>query len=212
MEKVSGDDSPLRPVNLTKTGSFAEIRREGYTPFSLGHVYVYAGVKESLPVVFAKEHLEKHKNDKPPEYDELKPIRVKCPTEILHTTMHFERVVVSIAKEWSTIFDVMDTPSFQYFKQWLMAQHFASVERNTFFVPRFYMAPIVDPIVLDTKKFAVPDYLDVITVTGMRGGLKPVDLGINPSKVKEFISFEQIPPEESIVVMGSKALKSLRTA
>ena len=70
----------------------------------------------------------------------------------------------------------------------------------------------LDPIVFDTKKFAIPEYLDVITVTGMRGGLKPVDLGIDPTKAKEFITFEQIPPEEEIVVLGSKALKNLRIA
>lgn len=181
----------IRPVKLSSIGSFEELRREGFTPFALGPVYVYAEVGWSLPNQFASEEQ-------------------KGRPEVHGTTMHFDRTVVARCKECNNIIDIMDTPSFQWFKRWMIAQQFCNRQRKQFTVTRHYVVPILDPITLDTQMLARPTTLDIFTVSGMRGSLVPVTGVTDFSRTPCYVDFMNMPPDEDVQVLGSAALKIVR--
>lgn len=191
-QELKPGDSPLKvPAGIATCSSLKALELEGYTAFSLGPVYVYAGVNESIPSRFCQENIPGRKSD------------------VYGTTIHFERPVIARCQNWNYILDVMDTKNFQWFKQWMLANQFASRENKTFFVPRHYRAPLLDPIALDKLEKQIPTALDVFTVSGLKGLMRPVCELTAYTQAKSYIDFNILPPEEDVVVMGRTTLKLL---
>lgn len=183
----------IRAVRLAKVESFEELRKEGFTPFSLGAVYVYSGITRSLPNEFAGEPQQGR-------------------PEVHGTTMHFDRPIVARCQEWNQIIDIMDTKSFQWFKKWMIAQQFCNRDRKQFTVTRHYIAPILDPILLDVKGDQKPTTLDVFSVSGMKGSLIPVTGVADFSRTPLYVDFKNMPPEEDVQVLGNAVLKIVRNS
>jgi hypothetical protein len=177
-----------RAVNLAKVDSFAELRKEGFTPYALGPVYVYAEVGWDLVQHFAR--------DKDP----------KCP-EIFSANMHFDRPVLARCEAWNNILDIMDTPSFQWFKKWMMGQNFVNRDKHKYFETRHFFAPILDPIILDNKRLGVPETLDTFCCSGRRAMMKPVANNTKPEDTLRYVDFETLPPDEDVVVRANAALR-----
>ena len=188
--------SPLgQPEDLSKADTLEQVRKAGYELFSLGPVYVYAGVKESLPNKFAEETSDDVEG------------RSK---DIRGTTVHFERPIVARCAEWNMILDIMDTESFQWFKKWMLSMQFTDRVARTFYVPRHYVAPVLDPIAFDRLNQSIPSGLDVFSVSGMKGSLRPVMGFTDKSKVKSYVDFVSAPPDEDVQIMGKKVLDILK--
>lgn len=187
------ESSYIRAVKLAKVDSFDELRKEGFTPFSLGAVYVYSGIQCSLPNKFASEEQ-------------------KGRPEVHGTSMHFDRPIVARCQEWNMIINIMDTPSYQWFKRWMIAQQFCNRERKQFTVTRHYIAPILDPILLDVKGLSVPTTLDIFSVSGMKGSLIPVTGVTDKARTPLYVDFKNMPPEEDVQVLGNAALKIIRNS
>lgn len=185
-------DPNMRQVNLDKIRSFEELRREGFTPFSVGPLYVYAGVQESLPSAFAAA----------PKADR--------PGEVSGNTIHFDRPIIARCEQWNFILDVMDTPSFQWFKKWMLGNHFASREKQTYYVSRHYIAPILDPLAMDLQQKAIPSSLDLFSVSGLKGSLKPRTNLTSYDQTKIYVDMYGAPPEEGVIVEGRKVLATLK--
>lgn len=181
----------LRGVNLAKISSFSELRKEGFTPLALGPLYVYAGVQLPLINAFASEKTAGQ------------------PSDVYCTDMHFERPVIARCQEWNYMLDIMDTQSFQWFKKWMLGMQFVDQATGRFNLPRHYVAPLLDPILLDTKRIAIPDTLDVFSVSGRRMLLKPV-VGVDPKNTPACVDFTQEPPEEETNTLAYKVLKLMK--
>lgn len=177
----------LRPVNISKVDSFEELRKEGFTPFSLGAMYVYVEIDRDLVQEFAKEQM---------------PGR----PEVHGTTMHFDRPVIGRCAEWNSILNIMDTPSFQWFKKWMIAQQYVHRARRRFYTSRHYIAPLLDPIRLDTKRLGSPTTLDIFAPAGMSGTIKPVTGVTKLEDTKQLVDLVVAPPDEDVIVLGRAAL------
>lgn len=187
MSELLPEHNYLRPINLAKVGSFAELRKEGFTPFSLGAMYVYVEIMHDLTQQFAKEAM---------------PGR----PEVHGTTMHFDRPVIGRCGEWNCILNVMDTPSFQWFKKWMIGQQYVNRIRRRFYVSRHYLAPILDPIMLDTRQIGSPTSMDIFAPSGTRGTLKPVTGVTSLEATKAIVDLKLDPPDEDVLVLGRAAL------
>lgn len=203
-------------VDLNGVETFSQIRKSGYMPFSLGPIYVYAGVPTSLIDSFrdASEHDVS-----------------KRPHEMRHTTIAFEHEVLAYCPGWMNIIDVMDTESYQWFKKWMLSLNFSDRVKKTFFVPRHYMAAVMDPVAWGLRQQLIPETLDVYGVSGIRGNLKPVSnfsgltnvpvdeiINQNPDRLDKiatpstYIRLEVHPPEEDVQITGKAMLNLLEEA
>lgn len=182
--------SPFKPVNiaLDKVSCIEDIRKEGFTVFSLGPVYVYANVQESIPARFTMEDFP------------------GTPTEMRHTTMHFERPVITRCELWNYVLDVMDTATYNAFKLWLVNCSFVDRAKHKFFKPKHYFAPCLDPITLDKMNLAVPTSLDIFGVSGVKGEIKPRTSFSGHDKAKSYIEIYKDIPSEDTIVEAKKAL------
>lgn len=148
---------PAPPASLrTKGALLSDYRKEGYEVFSLGPLYVYGEIPESLPEKFAQS--------KQPNQPNLK-------TE--STQIIFDRTVVGSCLEWSNMLDVMDRESYLWFKQWIMAFTFMNREKKLALFPRIYSAPILDPIALTQRGRHVPDAIEIWSVATSKWSLVP---------------------------------------
>lgn len=184
--------------------SFSELMSNGLTPFALGPVYVYAGVQEDIPRKFAAEF-----DGKVMERNEIKNkvlTKISDKLEVRGTTMHFDRIVLARCQDWNFILNLMDSISYIYFKKWLLEQQFVNRAEKKFFVPRLFSAPVLDPLLLDIKGVAIPTALDVYSVSGFKGVMKPLCNVDNVAKVMSFVDFKIEPPEEEVQVLGRAAL------
>jgi hypothetical protein len=207
---LPSEGPPPKPVRTDGAKSFAELEEEGLVAFALGPVYVYAGVKEDLVRRFVMEmdgqvvknaviknrlaRVESHRLD------------------VRGTTVHFDRPVMARCMDWNSILNVMDKESYPHFKKWLLEQQFVNRAEKKFFAVRHYVAPILDPLVLELKGLALPTVLDVLSVSGLRGLLRPVGYLSDKSQAKSFIDLECLPPEEDVIVLGRKALQIIEEA
>lgn len=218
------DYHPVKIVDLGNVQSFADIRREGFIPYTLGPLYVYGEFPHCLPAAFAKES------------------KVGKPEETRGAVLQLGRPIISHCEYWNFFIEVMDKESFPWFKNWLQAYQFVNKRTGTYCVPRFYTAPVADPLVLDKLGKIVPESLDVISMTGLKGGVKPkgmisgvsqvgVPFGKSQGEVAELlmkkdtadllsvsasvpfiIDLEKTKPEEAVVQAGQAALQIIRSA
>ena len=222
MNPVFPDYQPMTLVDLGKVQSFADIRREGFTPYTLGPLYTYGQLPTCLPAAFAKES---------------QPGR---PKEVRGAVLQLNRPILARCEHWNFFVEAMDTVLFPWFKNWLQAYQFVNRKAGTYCVPRFYMAPVADPFVFDKTGEIVPESMDVISVTGLKCGIKPkgmigsvsrVDIpsGKSQGEVAELlmrkstsdlvaastfvpivIDLEKIKPEDAVVQAGMAALSIVR--
>lgn len=176
---------------LTKVGSLEEIRSEGYTAFAMGPVYVYGDVRDDLVASFATER---------------DPGR---PADVFATTARFERPVLAACRDWSFVLSLMDTTSFQWFKQWMLGLQLVDRGKRTFWVARHYSAPILDPFLLDAGKEAKGEAIDLFSLSGLKGQIIPVHGFAKHEDAPEYVKFMVRPPEEEVVRVGKAALEVL---
>ena len=129
---VPASQHPEVPKNEAKfMASFAELQKEGITPFALGPIYVYAGVQEDIVRRFVSEQPKKamHYEIKAgvgyiPREDNLEP---------RGAVLEFKHDVLTFCREWNTVLNVLDSQSYMHFKKWLLAQQFANRAERKFF-------------------------------------------------------------------------------
>ncbi len=195
---------PYRVAAHRGMTSFAELEKNGLTPFALGPIYVYAGVQEDIPRRFASEFDGKVMERNEIVNKQLRVLRDKL--EVRGNTMHFDRPVLARCQGWNTILNILDSISYVYFKKWMLEQQFVNRVEKKFFVPRLYSTPILDPLALDVKGLAIPTSLDVYALSGFKGVMKPRGNLNDKTKAQAFVDFEILPPEEDVVVLGRQAL------
>jgi hypothetical protein len=188
--------------------SFAEMRKEGYTPFIMGPVYEYAGVQWDLVLKFAEEISGEPVRDAAVKDGKLEVSTHKLDTRAVH--VKFQHAICGNCPEWAYTMNIMDSPSFVHFKKWLLQQQFVSRAARRFYIVRHYVAPILDPLKLSVKNQAEPTTVDVFSVCGMRGSLIPVHSLSDYSEAKTLVEFKRAPPEEDVIKLGSAALKIVK--
>jgi hypothetical protein len=205
---LPSEGPPLKPVRTEGAKSLAELDEEGLVAFSLGPVYAYAGVNEDIVRRFSMEldgqtvkdavirgglaRIESHRLD------------------VRGAHLRFERPVIARCMQWNQVLSVLDKESFPHFKKWLLAQQFVNRAEKKFYVVRHYIAPILDPLALDLKGLAVPASLDVFSVSGLRGSLKPAGNVTDKAHARSYIELEGLPPEEDVILLGRQALQIVR--
>lgn len=157
-------------VLLGKATSLADYYKEGYEVFSLGPIYVYGEIPESLPETFARSK---------PQFGQPK-------LDTKSTQLRFDRIVVESCLEWGPMLDVMDKTSYLWFKQWIQSFTFMNREKKLVLFPRIYSATITDPIALDKCGKGNPVTLDIWSVTTQRWALstEPRTSSLVPDAVK----------------------------
>lgn len=185
------DPGRLIEPKLDKIGSLAELDREGFTVFALGPVYVYGGVQDDLVAAFAAER---------------EPER---PQDVMATLIRFDRPVIAACREWSFILNVMDLHSFAWFKKWMLALQLIDRRRDAFWLIRHYLAPMLDPILLDSDKGRKAEFVDVFCPSGMRGRIVPVTGLSRFEDAPEYIKFTVEQSEPEVVRLGRAALEVL---
>ena len=199
--EVIGNDAKMM-------ASFAELEKEGLTPFALGPIYVYAGVQEDIVRRFASEQPKQVRH-----YDVKEGVGYIPRDYTLNVrgmVLEFNHPVLTYCKEWNFLVNVLDSQSYMHFKKWMLAQQFANRLERKFFVPRLFAPPVLDPLALEAKGVSIPVSLDVYSVSRMRGVLYPKDIGLPKEQAKRSIEFVHRPPEEDTIKLGSAALKLLR--
>lgn len=205
-----GDLNDLPYADASNIRSFRELRKEGYTPFILGPVYVYAEVRWDLIQQFYE--LVCSEPVRSANYDVAKG-RLEVSTEKLDVRgaqIIFERAIITNCPGWSNAMTILDSKSFTHFKKWILAQQFVNRATNRFYIVRHYLAPMLDPLALDTKGEAVPESVDLFSICGMRGSLVPVSMLDSYTRAKAYLEMQQVPPDEAVVVLGSAALKIVK--
>lgn len=149
---------PVPPKVLSsKATSLLDFRKEGYEVFSLGPMYVYGEIPESLPEAFARS--------KP------QPGQPKLDTR--STQLRFDRIVVESCTDWGSMLDIMDKDSYMWFKQWIQSFTFMNREKKMVLFPRIYSATVTDPLSLDRTGIGTPAFIDVWSVTTPKWSLSP---------------------------------------
>ena len=196
MELVGEGQMPHKPLREPRLGdanrfaSLGEIEKEGFTPFILGPLYVYAGIGESIPERFAAE-----------------PIKNR-PAEVYGSWFEFQHPVVARCEHWNYRLDYMDTKSYEYFKIWILAQVFVNRPKRQIFVPRRYPAPLLDPFAF-VNNVGRPISIDVYTISGLEFLLRPKCELPTFESAKFFVDFEKKPPEPDVVEMGKAMLETV---
>jgi hypothetical protein len=204
-------EGPLpKPVRTDGAKSLSELDEEGLVAFALGPVYVYAGVREDIVRRFVME-MDGQSVKSAVVKDHLARIESHR-LDVRGTTLHFDRAVLARCMDWNNILNVMDKESYPHFKKWLLEQQFVNRAEKKFYVVRCYAAPVLDPLTLDLKGLALPVTLDVFSVSGLKGALRPLGYLSDKAQAKSFIDFEGLPPEEDVIVLGRKALRIIEEA
>jgi len=190
--ELPSDFSPLKDPKTDAAASMEELRRDGYVLFALGPVYEYAEVNTDLMRAFGAED---HMKGKPKE------------TRGIH--VYFEEPVIGQCNVWNFVLNIMDSESFPWFRQWMHAQQFCNRAKRRFYVTRHWLVPVLDPLALQSKNMAVAEALDVFTVSGMKGLMRPKNMNATTKNVEQlsrYVEFEVMPPEEEVQVLGNAAL------
>lgn len=177
----------LRDPKIAKIASFSELRAAGFVPYLLGPVYAYGKVEEDLAECFAGE----------------------MNRDVAGTFVHFDRPVVARCEHWNNVLSVMDAVNFLWFKDWMMKLQLADKQRKKFYLVRHYVAPIVDPFMLDQIAQVQAESVDIFSVSGMGGLLQPKGNLASYADAKQYVDFDQLPPEEEVKVLGRAALEIL---
>lgn len=179
----------LKDPKIESVDSFKELSGAGFTAYSLGPVYVYAGVQDCLPEAFAAEQTSK---------------------DVRGTILHFERPVIARCEQWNTMLEVMDTESFQFFMSWMMALQLVDRQAGRFSLVRHYRAPLFDPIAADKKQVFLPITLDVFCPSSLQCDIKPKAWVSDPKKVPFYVDFEMRKPDSEVVKIGAAAMSMLK--
>lgn len=196
MELIGVEEAPKGnlvevPVKLVSlASSMDELKREGFTAFFMGSVYVYASVMESIPERFAAENIAGRKE----------PVK--------SSVVHFDHAVAARCEAWNTDIEVMDNASYEQFKQWMLLQMFVNKGKRNVFVPMQYSVPILDPFSLARGKIN-PTVIDVYSVGSIKSTVRPICRIESRDKTKSFIDFESTPPVETVVTTGIEVLKTI---
>jgi hypothetical protein len=208
--ELPSEGPPPKPVQADGAKSLSELDKEGLVAFALGPVYVYAGVREDIVRRFVME-MDGQTVKSAVVKDHLARIESHR-LDVRGTTMHFERPVLARCMDWNNILNVMDKESYPHFKKWLLEQQFVNRAEKKFYVVRYYIAPVLDPLTLELKGLALPAVLDVFSVSGLKGVLRPMGNLSDKTQAKSFVDFEGLPPEEDVIVLGRKALRIIEEA
>ena len=174
----------VRDPKLGSVQSFAQLHSLGFVPFTLGPVYVYAGIQDDLIKSFAGE----------------------TQREVLSTTLQFERAVLCRCQEWNYILQVMDLENYRQFKNWMQALQPIDRRQKRFFVVRRFDAPVLDPLLLDQAGQTQPTHLDVFSVSGLESLIKPKDSIQAFASAPREIDLLRLAPEPDVLVLGKAAL------
>lgn len=189
--ELSSEFSPLKRPDTDTAASMEELRGSGYVLFALGPVYMYAGIQTDLMRAFGSE-----------EYMKAKPKE----TRGIH--LYFEKPVLGKCDAWNFVLNIMDAKSFPWFKQWLHSQQFCDRVRRRFYMTRHWIVPVIDPLALQAKDCPIAEALDVFTVSGMRGLIRPKGFNVSSKNVEtlnRYVDFEVMPPEEDVQILGNAA-------
>lgn len=169
--------------------SLAALEVEGYVMFSLGPLYVYAGVQESLPEIFAgDECTQKALKDKP----------------VVSGICEFQHQILGRCEKWNNVLDVMPRDTFDFFSSWMLTQVFINRVEKTVFVPRRMSAAVLDPLAYAKGK-KIPTSLILYSVSGMHSIVRPRG-HMSHDQAKSYIDLERGPPEPHVITMGRAML------
>jgi len=173
---------------LDKCRSFKELKKAGFTPFYLGVVYHYAKVLDNLQQLFALELWQREKKT------------------VVGTTIKFGRPIVLECGEEEPVLDVMETGLYGKFLNWLLTYQIIDRKERKFYVIRYFLAPILDPMALDMDGKRVYTSLPVFGLSGPRGWTAPAEHLLLPIAAPEAIRLELRPPEPEVQRMAQAAL------
>lgn len=207
--KLDHGKSPLKaPRGIDRVGNLRELADAGYRVFSLGPIYVYAGVNSDITLEFLR--LQDPTQPIDPVMSKLVQLGAvqahDRPKEVFGTHMFFDRIIINHCLQWTNVLNVMDVVSYEWFKKWMLGNNFISREEKKYFAPRLYQAPILDPIAYDAYQEIIPETLDVFSVSGMKWSLKPVTNVTDKAHTPVYIDLREAPPEEQVRVEGLAAL------
>jgi hypothetical protein len=189
--------------------SFDEMIKEGYTPFLLGPVYVYAGVQGDLFERFRDEVAVAPVRTAKYVAGKLNVTNDRLDMRAMH--LKFDLPIIANCPGWHNTLSILDTDSFLHFKKWLLCQQFVNREKRTFHVVRNYTSPIIDPLKLTATGKAEHTGVELFSVCGMRGSLVPKYLNLSDwSDARTYVEFVIKPPDEDVIKLGSAALKIMR--
>lgn len=200
----------VKPAGMKAARSLAELSRQGFSVFSLGPLYVYAGVPVDLVEAWAKTHQGEAMRHNQLSKGVLTLEKYKL--EIRGELLRFDRPVVARCKEWNTLLYLLDNVSYLQFKQWMLEQQFSNRNEKQFWVPRLFSARVIDPVYFAASGLAVPASLDVFSVSGFKGCLavKNAIAATKPADVPLVIDFEWQPAEPDVIKQGRAALNILQ--
>lgn len=173
------------PFKDTCPDSLEALLAEGFVAFTLGPVYVYAGVQESILERFAGDEC----------------VERALKRQVVAGNIRFKHNVLSRCEQWNVMLDVIDIESWGIFTGWLMSQTFLNRPDRRYYVTRHCHAALLDPLAFDHGK-RIPTSLDVFTVSGLYSSIRPIGGGGLHAQAKSYIDFEKLPPEPHIVKEG----------
>ncbi len=167
--------------------------KEGFTIFSLGPLYVYAGVNEDILERFAADDCTDRalKGRKP-----------------VGGSIDFEHNVLARCELWNKRLNVLDVESYGLFNDWMLAQTFVNTPAQKYYEPRRMASPILDPLALtQNKQIAIA--MDVFTVSGIWSLIRPKVSNVSRKEAKHFIDFEKCSPEPHVAERGKMLLRMI---
>lgn len=182
--------APL-PFKAASPVSVQAYAKAGFSVFSLGPVYVYAGVEDDILERFAADECTE---------------RALKGRQVTGGQIHFDHNVLARCEKWNRALSVLDSESFGFFNSWMLAQTFINKLTRRYYVPRKMTAPVLDPVALMNNK-QIPIALDIYTVSGIYALIRPKDHSISRKDAKRFIDFERCEPEPHIVAEGKLMLQ-----
>jgi hypothetical protein len=196
MELVGEGAMPHKPLKEPKIGdvnrfaNLGELESEGFTAYVLGPVYVYAGVEESIPERFAAE-----------------PVKNR-PPDVSGSWFEFSHAVIARCEHWNYRMEYMDTKSYEYFRIWMLGQVFINRPKRNVYVPRRYLAPVLDPFAF-CNNIGKPTSIEVYSVSNLDYLLRPKCELPSFESAKFFVDFEKRPPEPDVLELGKALLESV---
>jgi len=187
MHTPSDTEYMTKVPGIENFASFAELRKEGLMPFTLGPLYVYADVHFSLINAFLDDE------------------RLVRPRDTRGGRFIFDRPILARCEEWNYVVEVMDAPSFLAFKTWMPTNSFVDRPGRRFCVPKQFPSPMLDPLALDLKGVAVPEVLDVFTVSTTKVLLRPI-CEQTYETVKPYVDFRRAAPEAEVMARAEAVL------
>jgi hypothetical protein len=186
-EAVPGN---VKKLSLKSPASMNELIQDGLIPFTVGPVYVYAGVDDDIINRFAGENILG-----------LKEVRV--------ATFPFQHAVLVRCELWNYEIQAMDKDSYEKFQQWMQIQLFINKKEKNIFAPRLYRPPLMDPFAYQKNNTRTPTAMDVYSVNSMKSSLVPLSFIDNKVLTNTYIDFQRLGPEPEIVELGKKMLETV---